>query len=187
MKTLTETEYAERAEKLSGNWRRWESFACGRHHRPEDFDRWCIVYTSNRDSQAIERSNARAIAKAMVGFLDVGEDPDCTSESHSHWAVGHVDGYAIRVYSTDGAITPAFKAWCDLQAQLEDYPILDEEDCSTEEMEDADEVWANCYKPKDRIEYIRKHRSQFDFRDLADLLGCVRGKYFAGDASELIY
>lgn len=40
---------------------------------------------------------------------------------------------------------------------------------------------------RERVEYIRKHRSQFEFRDFADMLGCVRGKYFAGYASELIH
>ena len=51
----------------------------------------------------------------------------------------------------------------------------------------ADETWKNCYDEKERIAYIRKFHYQFDFRDFADLLACVRGKYFAGYASELIY
>ena len=34
-------------------------------------------------------------------------------ESHNHWAVGHVDGFCIRVYR-DGEITEAFKTYHDL-------------------------------------------------------------------------
>ena len=41
-------------------------------------------------------------------------------EHHNHWAVGWVDGYAIRVYR-DGKITEAFRTWHDLQARMNDY------------------------------------------------------------------
>lgn len=60
-------------------------------------------------------------------------------------------------------------------------------DCHSEaEEEQAQEVWRDCYRPKARIEYIREHREQFEFRSFADMLGCVRGRYFAGYASELL-
>jgi hypothetical protein len=64
--------------------------------------------------------------------------------------------------------------------------VLNEEDYSEEEQEEAEVIWRECYQPQDRIAYIRKYRNQFDFSDFADLLGCVRGNYFAGYASELI-
>jgi len=54
------------------------------------------------------------------------------------------------------------------------------------ETEEANDVWRDCYRPEERIDYIRKHRSQFKFRGLSDLIGCVRGHYFAGYASELL-
>ena len=60
-------------------------------------------------------------------------------------------------------------------------------DClSKVEEEEAARVWRDCYRESERIKYIRAHRSQFDFRGLADLMGCVRGKFFAGYASELL-
>ena len=55
----------------------------------------------------LDQSNADAIAEAMEPFTD-GDDPDVVMESHDHWAVGHVDGFTIRVYR-DGEITEAFK------------------------------------------------------------------------------
>jgi hypothetical protein len=45
---------------------------------------------------------------------------------------------------------------------------------------------AQLLPEKERIAYIRKHRSEFEFADLRDMLSCVRGNYFAGYASELI-
>ena len=73
-----------------------------------------------------------------------------------------------------------------IEDRLEDYPVLDEMDYSQREQDAADETWRNCYREKERIKYIRKHRSQFDFASFRDLLDCVRGKSFAGYAIELI-
>ncbi len=171
---------ADLAAKLAGNHRKFESF--GWSERPEDDQQWCIVYTSNRDANALTRSNARVIAKALDAF----SEDDCRAESHSHWACGHVDGYAIRVYDAAGNVTPAFTAYAELVIALEDYPVLDDEDFSAEEEEEANEVWKNCYRDSERLEYIRANRSQFEFHDFADLLGSVRGRHFGGYASELL-
>ena len=64
----------------------------------------------------------------MKPFLD-REPCDVMEEHHNHWAVGWVDGYAIRVFRR-GRITKAFRTWHDLQSRLADYPILDEDDYS---------------------------------------------------------
>jgi hypothetical protein len=56
------------------------------------------------------------------------------AEHHHHWAVGHVDGYSIRVFR-DGRITEAFEAYHALAQRLADYPVLDEEDYSRREYE----------------------------------------------------
>lgn len=55
-------------------------------------------------------------------------------ESHSHWAVGHIDGFSVRVYK-DGDITEAFHCYHDLEARMDDYPLLSEEDYSRREYE----------------------------------------------------
>lgn len=61
------------------------------------------------------------------------------------------------------------------------------EDClSTVEDEVAQETWRTCYSDSERLAYIRDHRDDFNFHDFADLMGCVRGKYFSGYASELL-
>jgi hypothetical protein len=70
--------------------------------------------------------------------------------------------------------------------RMKDYSILNEEDYSERESEEADSVWCHCYSWQERIRYIRENASQFDFNDYADMLACVRGKHFAGYASELL-
>jgi tRNA G10 N-methylase Trm11 len=99
----------------------------------------------------------------------------------NHWAVGWVEWIAIHETAIE-QLRIADK----IAGRLEDYPVVDEELWSEYETEEANQVWKDCYRVKDRIEYIRKHRNQFEFHDFADMLNCVRGKYFAGYASELI-
>lgn len=169
------------AKTHANNWKSFDSYV-----RWEKLpDGFAVVYTSNRDSDALTRSNARVIAKALDEWID-GNEGDVRDESSSHWACGHIDGFAIRVYDADGAVTLAFTAYAELVIGLEDSPVLDEDDFSREEQEEANQVWTNCYSDADRIEYIRDNRSQFEFHSFADMLGCVRGTHFAGYASELL-
>ena len=80
----------------------------------------------------------------------------------------------------------ALKAAHDVEERLANYPVLDEFDLSKREQERACEVWKGCYSEIERLDYIRRRRNDFEFRSFADLMGCVRGKYFAGDAASLI-
>ena len=133
MSMLGEMTLEDAAKEAAGNWQQFESFVWFRDEEVDDPDNWAIIYTHNRDSGLLDQSNADAIAEAMEPFTD-GDDPDVVMESHSHWAVGHVDGFSIRVYR-DGEITEAFSTYHDLMEQLDGYPILDEEDYSNREFE----------------------------------------------------
>lgn len=126
MLTIGEMTLEDAATKAAGNWERFSCFCWGRNHDLDDPGDWAIIYTHDRDSGLLDLSNASAIAKAMEPFTD-GDDPDVVMESHSHWAVGHVDGFSIRVYR-DGEITDAFRTYHDLVERLAEYPILDESD-----------------------------------------------------------
>lgn len=140
----------ELAKKAAGNWQKFDSFAWHRKYDLESPEDWTVVYTHNRDSGLLDQSNAEATAKEMEKFID-GDDPDVVSESHSHWAVGWVDGYSIRVYK-NGKITDAFKRYCEIQEALADYPVLDEEDYSRREYE------ATCENIKSEGERVaRRH------------------------------
>lgn len=144
MTTLAEMTLEDAAREAAGNWQRFTCFVWDRQHDVDDADNWAIIYTSNRDSGLLDESNAAAIAEAMKPFT-CGDDPDVVFESHSHWAVGHVDGFSIRVFR-DGEVTDAFKTYHDLAERLDGYPILNETDYSEREYEAtleniADAAW----------------------------------------------
>ncbi len=160
---------------------------------------WFRFLGRNRDSDCLTNSNfdcGLAAVKVVASKEPVGgpdtdskhlfRDPDdemATVQvvSENHWAVGWVEWIAI--HESD---TAALQCAEQLLEKLDDYPVLNEEDWSRREDEEAQTVWRDCYRVKDRIEYIREHRSQFEFQSFSDMLGCVRGKYFAGYASELV-
>jgi len=161
-KALMEDEYAQDlAEKLVGNWQKFESFGWG--SQPEENpENWTIVYTSNRDSGLTDQANAAAIEEIMGQF----PEDQVVAESHGHWAVGHVDGYSIRVYEPDGTLTPAFKAWAEIQLRLENYPILDENRLSEMEFEAAVE---NCkYAVPSRLNSYPNERVQEHWEEVMD-------------------
>jgi hypothetical protein len=133
MTTIGEMTLEDAAKEAAGNWQNWTCFVWDRERDLGDPDNWAILYTHNRDSGLLAQSNAEAINKAMEPFTHT-DDPDVVFESHSHWAVGHVDGFSIRVFR-DGEVTEAFRAYHELSEQLADYPILDEEDYSERELE----------------------------------------------------
>ena len=123
----------EAAQKVAGNWKHFDSFVWFRDREIDDADQWAVIYTNNRDSGLLDRSNASVIAKTLESFTE-GDDPDVVMESHHHWAVGHVDGFSIRVFS-HGEITEAFTKYHELAERMSDYPILDESDYSNREYE----------------------------------------------------
>ena len=141
---------------------------------------WPATYSAglgqSRDSDTIERSNFACMLKALGGESDTVQ-----VVRERHWAVGWVEWIAIHQDNE-----AALKIADDVQERLADYPVVNEEHWSELEQEDANLTWQNCYSPQERIDYIREHRSQFEFHDMADLIGCVRGQYFAGYASELL-
>lgn len=147
---------------------------------------WLIAAAVHRDSDCLDRSNFEVFQKALEKLPEVkswdGEFAPVAIERFSHWAVGWIDYLVI-----DPACKAAVECAEELRQRLEDYPVLDEKHYCLMENLEADEIWQNCYNERERVKYIREHRSQFEFHDFLDMLNCVRGKYFAGYASELIH
>lgn len=139
----------------------------------------------SRDSGCLERANFDAMREALQAIPTPEnwphEDSCWQVVCENHWAVGWVEWIAIHQDAT--AHLEEASRQC---ARLENYPVLDEDRLSRYENEEADQVWRDCYRANERVEYIRKHRGQFEFHDFQDMIRCVRGKYFAGYASELI-
>ena len=142
--TIGEPDLKEAAKEAAGNWQQFDCFAWFRQRDLEAPNDWALIYTHNRDSGLLDQSNAEAVAETMRLFT-AGDDPDVVFESHDHWAVGHVDGFSIRVYRR-GRITKAFRTWHNLQTRMADYAVLDDEDYSAREYDAtleniADAAW----------------------------------------------
>ena len=123
----------ERGKEAAGNWKKFESFAWFRRNEVDDSDNWTIITTTHRDAGLLQQSNAEAIEKEMMEF----PDEDVMRHSASHWAVGWVEGWEIRVFENkeQTEVTKAFVEICKLNDALEDYPMLDESDYSEKEYE----------------------------------------------------
>lgn len=138
-----------------------------------------VFLGQNRDSDCVERSNFRAALKAIGGESEHEGGVQVVREGH--WACGWIEWIAIPF-----GPSKALVAACEIMEGLEAYPVVDEDDWSELETEDADEVWRVCYDWQERVDYIRENESEFDFRNFASMLSCVRGDHFGGWASELL-
>ena len=138
---LGELELNDAAKQAAGNWKRFPYFIWDRSSIP-DADHWAILYTHHRDSGLLDQSNAGVIRKVMEPFT-CGNDPDVVMESHSHWVVGSIEGFSLRVFR-DGDITTAFRQYHELAEALDGYPILDDEDYSRREYEATIENLVSC-------------------------------------------
>jgi hypothetical protein len=135
MGAIGEMTLEDAAREAAGNWRSWTCFVWDRLREIHDPECWSMLYTHNRDSGLLDQSNAAAIADVLRPFSE-SENPDVVFESHAHWAVGHVDGFSMRV-CRDDAITAAFHVYHGLMEQLDSYPVLDEADYGSREYEAA--------------------------------------------------
>ena len=135
MGTIGEMTLEEAASQAAGNWKRYSCFCWDRLREIDDPDDWAIIYTHHRDSGLLDQSNAASMADALRSFSE-SENLDVVFESHAHWAVGHVDGFSMRVYRDD-AITDAFHVYHGLMKRLEAYPVLDESDYGRREYDAA--------------------------------------------------
>lgn len=130
---------------------------------------WPEYYVSagrHRDSDCLTESNFYATLRAVGG-----ESETVQIVRESHWAVGWIEWIAIHEGDT-----AALRAADRCAERLESYPILDDDDFSRREDEQCAEVWENCYRPRDRAEYFRRHSYSGGFREL---MAAVRGDWSA--------
>lgn len=144
----------------------------------DDRQDWYVApVIRTRDSLALERANFDAAYRSLVAVDLQGEDHEV--HRFGHWGPGWYEIILVRPNSR------AYHEAVRLQASLQDYCALDEDLWSEYEWSDANEAWKHCYNDRQRIEYIRENRRDFEFHDFADLLGCVRGQYFCGDTTRM--
>lgn len=145
------------------------------------FENYYVFLGRNRESSILENCNFDV---AIERLKKIAEESENTFQivRASHFLVGWIEWIAVHESAED-----VLKLADKIQEELNDYPSLDDDMLTTLEDEEADRIWKDCYKIPERIKYIRKYRNQFDFSDYSDMIKVVRGEYFIGYASELIY
>lgn len=152
-----EDQVEDLAKEMINNHAKFNSFAW--FDAPEDKENWCIYDTHNRDSGLLEILNYEVMKKE----LEIPEfENDLTQERHSHWTVGWIECYCIRVRDSQGKITPAFRKFAELFLAMEDYPVLDESDYSEREYEATLENLENELNYVLRYEdWVLKERTEY--------------------------
>lgn len=144
----------------------------------KDRQKWFVVSVSQtRDSNCLDISNFRTAEKLIAAV-----DPDGESyEKHrfSHWGPGWFEIIIVKEN------TKAFEEAEKIESSLDNYSILNENDYQDLLFETSCDVWEKM-RSKDRIEYIKENRNEFEFQSFRYLLGCARGKFFSGDAANLL-
>src|SRR3990167_6967122 len=126
-----------------------ESFAASSELEP--MHTWLVAPVSqHRESDCLAESNFAACLQALGG-----ESETVQVLRFGHWAVGWTEWIVA---------APEHEATLEALAErLDGYPVLDESDWSEREHAAAATVWRDCYRPHQRIAYIRKHRRDFEF------------------------
>ena len=132
-----EAEFKAKADEAVGNWEKFQCFIWDSDAQPKDPENWCIIHTRTRDSEAVERANARAIEAELAPFTR-GRSPTVRITRFNHWGCGWVDAVVIKVFLRNGEISRAFTKMFELNKRLDQYPILDEQLLLEEEREDED-------------------------------------------------
>lgn len=164
----------EKLNKVMGNPSGFDSMNNYLGEIPEN--KWLVVMTRNRDSDILTESNWNCALERLGGESETVE-----IFRFGHWACGWWEAMCVIEGSESEAIGQ------EIEEDIKSYPVLDEDDLSEREMEEANRVWSECYNKKERLKYIRNNRSQFEFHDFRDLMAQIRGEYFSGYASELFY
>lgn len=124
-----------------------------------------VVMTRTRNSDILTESNWQ-VALDRLG----GESNAVVIHRFGHWACGWWEALCVQ------SGTESEKQGEQIAGRVKNYPILDEDDFSMREMDEANRVWKDCYSPRERIRYIREN-GEAKFRSYAALLSCVRGEY----------
>lgn len=136
-----------------------------------------VGLSQHRDSDVLERSN---FAECLDNLG--GESETVVVVREGHWLVGWVEWIAI--HESDLIAVDSMRKMLDM---LESYPVLNEEHFCELENDEAEETWRNCFTDRERLDYVKDHGDQFDNYGYRELREIVRGEWFGGYASELLY
>jgi hypothetical protein len=121
----------------------------------ENREDWLVLpVMRTRDSGPMAQSNFEAAWSLVEDASILDNELSCENHRFGHWGPGWFEIIIVRPESH------CAKAADDIKKRLENYPILDDEDCSDREWEGADEVWAKCYSLRERVEMIHEHNER---------------------------
>lgn len=109
-----------------------------------------VAAGQHRDSDALTRSNFRCTLNALGG-----ESETVQVVRESHWASGWVEWIAI--HQDD---EKALRIADEIKAQLEDYPVVDDEDFSDLETDEAAGYWESL-SPRDKVQMAMDERARY--------------------------
>lgn len=138
-----------------------------------------VFLSQHRDSDCLEQSNFRSALEAIGGESETEGGVQVVREGH--WAVGWVEWIAIPCQPS-----VALALANEIMKELEGYPVVNEDDWSELENEEAGRVWSEHYDWRERLEYVRDSPDEFYFHDFGDMMSVIRGEHFNGYASELL-
>lgn len=124
------------------------TFDCRGRALPDRQDWLVLPVIQTRDSGPTEQSNFAA-ALAILG----GESDTVEVHRFGHWGPGWFE--IILIHPSRSADGEA------IEARLENYPLLDEDDASQREWDDYVETWTSCSVWRD---FLRHLRVAFDLR-----------------------
>lgn len=122
---------------------------------PTQFDRagaflpdrssWIVLpWSMNRDSRPLEVSNFE------TAWSKLREAEECERHRFGHWANGWFELILIRPGTEAETLADG------LIARMNNYPCLDEDDCSRRERDEALQTWAHCYSLRERVDLCRE-------------------------------
>ena len=141
---------------------------------------WPAYYSSgvgrSRDSDCLEESNFVEMLKAIGG-----ESETVTVVREGHWAVGWVEWIAI--HQDDSR---ALEIADGLRADLDDYPVLNEDDFSQRESDLVTEYWDGC-SVRDRARTILEEVKRYHWikPNLMRFRRMLRADYYPGSEDGL--
>jgi hypothetical protein len=124
-----------------------------RYYFGEEWHDWFVFLGQTRDSGCLTRSNFRVgyrrLEEATRAFNEEHEESGVQIAHETHFLCGWVEWIAIHKENT-----AALEAADRIAERLLDYPVVDEEDWSELESEEANEVWKTL-SLSDRLELCR--------------------------------
>ncbi len=141
---------------------------------------WPAYYSSgvgqSRDSDSLERSNFACMLRELGGESDT-----VTVVRESHWAVGWIEWIAIH-QDDSRALEIADK----IRADLDDYPVINEDHWSELEYSEMEDYWAGM-STRERADYIMGEVKRYHWLkpSLMRFRRLLRADYYPGSEDGL--